>query len=58
MHTTSLQLPNYLQVKKYIRLRPERVLNRVVTKWRFQYLTKYDYRFLLDVVIAIIAIFR
>jgi hypothetical protein len=30
---------------------------RVDTKWRFQFFAKYDYRFLLDVIIAIIAIF-
>jgi hypothetical protein len=30
---------------------------RVDTKWRFQFFAKYDYRFLLDVIIAIIATF-
>ncbi len=30
---------------------------RVDTKWRFQFFVKYDYRFLLDVIIAIIATF-
>jgi hypothetical protein len=30
---------------------------RVYTKWRFKIFAKYDYRFLLDVIIAIIAIF-
>jgi hypothetical protein len=29
--------------------------SRVDTKWRFQFFAKYDYRFLLDVMIAIIA---
>jgi hypothetical protein len=33
------------------------LLTRVDTKWRFQFFTKYDYRFLLDVIIAIIATF-
>jgi hypothetical protein len=28
---------------------------RVDTKWRFQFFAKYDYRFMLDVIIAIIA---
>jgi hypothetical protein len=32
-------------------------LARVDTKWRFQFFAKYDYRFLLDVIIAIIANF-
>jgi hypothetical protein len=31
--------------------------SRVDTKWRFQFFAKYDYRFLLDVIIAIIATF-
>ncbi len=31
--------------------------NRVDTKWRFQFFAKYDYRFLLDVIIAITATF-
>jgi hypothetical protein len=31
--------------------------NRVDTKWRFQFFAKYDYRFLLDVIIVIIATF-
>jgi hypothetical protein len=30
---------------------------RVGTKWRFQFFAKYDYRFLLDVIIPIIATF-
>ncbi len=30
---------------------------RVDTKWRFQFFAKYDYRFMLDVIIAIIATF-
>jgi hypothetical protein len=30
---------------------------RVDTKWRFQFFAKYDYRFLLDAIIAIIATF-
>jgi hypothetical protein len=30
---------------------------RVDTKWRFQYFAKYDYRFLLDVIIPIITTF-
>jgi hypothetical protein len=30
---------------------------RVDMKWRFQFFAKYDYRFLLDVIIAIIATF-
>ncbi len=30
---------------------------RVDTKWRFQFFAKYNYRFLLDVIIAIIATF-
>jgi hypothetical protein len=30
---------------------------RVDTKWRFKFFAKYDYRFLLDVIIAIIATF-
>jgi hypothetical protein len=30
---------------------------RVDTKWRFQFFAKYDYRFLLDVMIATIATF-
>jgi hypothetical protein len=30
---------------------------RVDTKWRFPFFTKYDYRFLLDVIITIIATF-
>jgi hypothetical protein len=30
---------------------------RVDTKWRFQFFAKYDYRFLLDMIIAIIANF-
>jgi hypothetical protein len=29
--------------------------SRVDTKWHFQFFTKYDYRFMLDVIIAIIA---
>jgi hypothetical protein len=33
------------------------IVNRVDTKWRFQFFAKYDYRFLLDVIIAIIANF-
>jgi hypothetical protein len=33
------------------------IIIRVDTKWRFQFFTKYDYRFMLDVIIAIIAIF-
>jgi hypothetical protein len=33
------------------------VLIRVDTKWRFQFFAKYGYRFLLDVIIAIIATF-
>ena len=33
------------------------VLIRVDTKWRFQFFAKYDYRFLSDVIIAIIATF-
>jgi hypothetical protein len=33
------------------------VRNRVDKKWRFQFFAKYDYRFLLDVIIAIIATF-
>jgi hypothetical protein len=33
------------------------VLSRVDTKWRFQFFAKYDYRFLLDVIITIIATF-
>jgi hypothetical protein len=32
-------------------------LTRVDTKWRFQFFAKYDYRFLSDVIIAIIASF-
>jgi hypothetical protein len=31
--------------------------NRVDMKWRFQFFAKYDYRFMLDVIIAIIATF-
>ncbi len=31
--------------------------SRVDTKWHFQFFAKYDYRFLLDVIIAIIATF-
>jgi hypothetical protein len=31
--------------------------HRVDTKWRFQFFAKYDYRFLLDVIVAIIATF-
>jgi hypothetical protein len=31
--------------------------DRVDTKWRFQFFAKDDYRFLLDVIIAIIATF-
>jgi hypothetical protein len=31
--------------------------HRVDTKWRFQFFAKYDYRFLLVVIIAIIATF-
>jgi hypothetical protein len=34
-----------------------RVLARVDMKWRFQFFAKYDYRFLLDVIIAIIPTF-
>jgi hypothetical protein len=34
-----------------------RPATRVDTKWHFQFFTKYDYRFLLDVIIAIIATF-
>jgi hypothetical protein len=30
---------------------------RVDTKWRFQFFAKYDYRFMLEVIIAIIATF-
>jgi hypothetical protein len=30
---------------------------RVDTKWRFQFFAKYDYRILMDVIIAIIATF-
>jgi hypothetical protein len=30
---------------------------RVDTKWRFKFFAKYDYRFLLDVIIAIITTF-
>jgi hypothetical protein len=30
---------------------------RVDTKWRFQFFAKYDYRFLSDAIIAIIAMF-
>ncbi len=33
------------------------VRGRVDTKWRFQFCAKYDYRFLLDAIIAIIATF-
>jgi hypothetical protein len=33
------------------------VSSRVDTKWRFQFFAKYDYRFMLDVIIAIIATF-
>jgi hypothetical protein len=33
------------------------VTGRVDTKWRFQFFAKYDYRFLSDVIIAIIATF-
>jgi hypothetical protein len=33
------------------------IASRVDTKWRFQFFAKYDYRFLLDVIIAIIATF-
>jgi hypothetical protein len=33
------------------------VVFRVDTKWRFQFFAKYDYRFLLDVIIVIIATF-
>jgi hypothetical protein len=36
---------------------PAQVPNRVDTKWRFQFFAKYDYRFLMDVIIAIIATF-
>jgi hypothetical protein len=31
--------------------------SRVDTKWRYKFFTKYDYRFMLDVIIAIIANF-
>ncbi len=31
--------------------------SRVDTKWRFQFFAKYDYRFMLEVIIAIIATF-
>jgi hypothetical protein len=33
----------------------QRPVTRVDTKWRSQFFAKYDYRFLLDVIIAIIA---
>ncbi len=33
------------------------IVGRVDTKWRFQFFAKYDYRFLLDVIIAIIVTF-
>jgi hypothetical protein len=35
----------------------EGLISRVDTKWRFQFFAKYDYRFFLDVIIAIIATF-
>jgi hypothetical protein len=31
--------------------------SRVDTKWRYQFFAKFDYRFMLDVIIAIIANF-
>jgi hypothetical protein len=34
-----------------------RTCSRVDTKWRFQFFAKYDYRFLLDVIIEIITTF-
>jgi hypothetical protein len=37
--------------------RKEFVLTRVDTKWCFQFFAKYDYRFLSDVIIAIITTF-
>ncbi len=40
-----------------LRLSSKRDSRRVDTKWRFQFFAKYDYRFLLDVIIAIIATF-
>jgi hypothetical protein len=33
------------------------IVTRIDTKWRFQFFAKYNYRFLLDVIIAIIATF-
>jgi hypothetical protein len=40
-----------------LRLSSKRDSNRIETKWRFQFFAKYDYRFLLDVIITIIATF-
>jgi hypothetical protein len=38
-------------------LKPFFTVSRVDTKWSFQFFAIYDYRFLLDVIIAIIATF-
>jgi hypothetical protein len=35
----------------------ENLAVRVDTKWHFHFFVKYDYRFLLDVIIALIATF-
>jgi hypothetical protein len=49
------QLPVLLAVSAFNKCGKD--TNRVDTKWRFQFFAKYDYRFLSDVIIAIIASF-
>ncbi len=46
-HRFTCGVSKYLAEKKSVS-----VSVRVDTKWRFQFFTKYDYRFLLDVIIA------
>jgi hypothetical protein len=52
-----IHIPIPISIHVYVFVNFLKVLTRVDTKWRFQFFAKYDYRFLLDVIIAIIITF-
>jgi hypothetical protein len=56
--STNLYFINYIYNETGLIFPPSLMgLSRVDTKWRFQFFTKYDYRFLLDVIFATIVTF-
>jgi hypothetical protein len=54
---TGIALDSNSTVPRKRKTVPKWVATRADTKWHFQFFLKYDYRSLLDVIIAIIATF-